>query len=78
MAETGRILHHLRNNIEDERNTILIVSWQAPYTLGRRLAEREKQVKIFGEISTAGEWKPLAGFGACRQNMRWRMRGCQG
>lgn len=50
MAETGRILHHLRNNIEDERNTILIVSWQAPYTLGRRLAEREKQVKIFGEI----------------------------
>ncbi len=52
MAETGRILHHLRNNIEDKRNTILIVSWQAPYTLGRRLAEREKQVKIFGEVFT--------------------------
>jgi metallo-beta-lactamase family protein len=50
MAETGRILHHLKNNIEDSRNTILIVSWQAPYTLGRRLAERESQVKIFGEI----------------------------
>jgi len=30
----------------------LIVSWQAPYTLGRRLAEREKQVKIFGEVFT--------------------------
>ncbi|MEA3349385.1 MAG: MBL fold metallo-hydrolase [Chloroflexota bacterium] len=52
MAETGRILHHLKNNIEDARNTILIVSWQAPYTLGRRLAEREKQVKIFGKTYT--------------------------
>jgi metallo-beta-lactamase family protein len=50
MAETGRILHHLRHNIEDPRNTILIVSWQAPYTLGRRLADREKEVKIFGEV----------------------------
>ena len=49
MAEAGRILHHLRNNIEDERNTILIVGWQAPYTLGRRLAERETRIKIFGE-----------------------------
>ncbi|MEJ2412616.1 MAG: MBL fold metallo-hydrolase RNA specificity domain-containing protein, partial [Anaerolineales bacterium] len=49
MAETGRILHHLKNNIEDPRNTILIVSWQAPYTLGRRLADQEKEVKIFGE-----------------------------
>ncbi len=52
MAETGRILHHLRNNIGDKRNTILIVSWQAPYTLGRRLADREKRVKIFGEPYT--------------------------
>jgi metallo-beta-lactamase family protein len=50
MAETGRILHHLKNNIENPKNTILIVSWQAPHTLGRRLAEREKRVKIFGEV----------------------------
>jgi metallo-beta-lactamase family protein len=50
MAETGRILHHLRNNIENSRNTVLIVSWQAPETLGRRLAEREQRVKIFGEV----------------------------
>ena len=49
MAETGRILHHLRNNIENPLNTVLIVSWQAPYTLGRRLADRDKQVRIFGE-----------------------------
>ena len=50
MAETGRILHHLKNNIENPKNTVCIVSWQAPYTLGRRLADREKQVKIFGEV----------------------------
>lgn len=49
MCESGRILHHLRNNIEDPRNTILIVSWQAPDTLGRRIADREKKVKIFGD-----------------------------
>ena len=49
MAETGRILHHLKNNIEDGRNTVLIVSWQAPHTLGRRLADQEKRVRIFGE-----------------------------
>ncbi len=49
MAEVGRILHHLKNNIEDPNNSILIVGWQAPDTLGRRIAEREKVVRIFGE-----------------------------
>ncbi|OIN86249.1 MAG: MBL fold metallo-hydrolase, partial [Anaerolineae bacterium CG1_02_58_13] len=49
MAETGRILHHLKNNIENPKTAICIVSWQAPDTLGRRLADREKQVRIFGE-----------------------------
>lgn len=49
MAETGRILHHIKNNIENPKNTICIVSWQAPDTLGRRLADREPQVRIFGE-----------------------------
>ena len=49
MAEAGRVLHHLKNNIENPRNTVLIVSWQAPYTLGRRLADREPEVRIFGE-----------------------------
>src|SRR6266508_2361444 len=52
MAETGRILHHLKNNVEDPKNTVCIVSWQAPDTLGRRLADREKQIKIFGEPYT--------------------------
>jgi metallo-beta-lactamase family protein len=52
MAEMGRILHHLRNNIENPRNTVCIVSWQAPHTLGRRLADRENRIKIFGEPFT--------------------------
>ena len=52
MAETGRILHHLKNNIENPKNTVCIVSWQAPNTLGRRLADREKQIRIFGEPYT--------------------------
>jgi len=50
MAETGRIVHHIRNNIENPKNTICIVSWQAPNTMGRRLADREPQVNIFGEV----------------------------
>ncbi len=49
MAESGRILHHLKNNIENPLTTVCIVSWQAPDTLGRRLAEHQKNVKIFGE-----------------------------
>ena len=68
MAETGRILHHLQHNIENPANTILIVSWQAPYTLGRRLADREKEVKIYGmpfqvkaEIVTIGGLSAHAG-----------------
>lgn len=52
MAETGRILHHLRNRIEDPSNTILIVGWQAPDTLGRRLVEGVSPVRIFGEEYT--------------------------
>jgi metallo-beta-lactamase family protein len=49
MVENGRIVHHVKNNIGDKKNTICIVSWQAPDTLGRRLADRAEQVYIFGE-----------------------------
>lgn len=48
MCESGRILHHLRNNIEDSRNTILVVGYMARDTLGRRIVERERFVRIFG------------------------------
>ncbi|HIE38855.1 MAG TPA: MBL fold metallo-hydrolase [Anaerolineales bacterium] len=49
MCEAGRILHHLKNTIWNPRNAILIVSWQAPHTLGRRLVEQHAEVRIFGE-----------------------------
>jgi metallo-beta-lactamase family protein len=49
MAEAGRIRHHIKNNIEDDRNTILIVGWCAPHTLGAQLASGHKEVNIFGE-----------------------------
>lgn len=49
MAEHGRILHHLRNRIEGPENIVLITSWQAPHTLGRRLVDEATKVRIFGE-----------------------------
>ena len=52
MAEAGRILHHLKNNVEDARNTVLIVGWQAPNTLGRRLVEKQRKLRILGDDYT--------------------------
>jgi metallo-beta-lactamase family protein len=49
MAESGRILHHLKNNIEYAQNTILLVSFMAQETLGRKLMDGQKRVRIFGE-----------------------------
>ena len=49
MAENGRILHHIKNNIEDPDNTILLVSFQAENTLGRRLQDGVNPVRIFGD-----------------------------
>jgi metallo-beta-lactamase family protein len=63
MAEAGRVQHHLKNNIEDSRNTILIVGWQAPNTLGRRLVEKTPVVRIYGkEYSLKAEVVTLNGF----------------
>lgn len=49
MAEAGRVLHHLRNNVSDPRNTVLITGFQAENTLGRKLLDGQKEVNIFGE-----------------------------
>jgi metallo-beta-lactamase family protein len=49
MAEAGRIQHHLKNNISDPRNTVMIVGWQAENTLGRKIAEKWPEVSIYGE-----------------------------
>ena len=72
MCEGGRILHHLRNNIGDERNTIILAGFQAEGTLGRKLSEGIKDVLIFGlpvkvraevqmahEYSAHADWKEL-------------------
>ena len=48
MCEGGRVLHHLRNNIGGEENIVLLVGYQAQGTLGRRLQDGQKKVKIFG------------------------------
>lgn len=52
MCEAGRILHHLKNSIESSKNIVLIVGYQAKGTLGRRLVEKKKTVRIFGEEYT--------------------------
>jgi metallo-beta-lactamase family protein len=48
MCEAGRVLHHLKHNVEDSRSTILVVGYQAPDTLGRRLVERRPEVRVLG------------------------------
>jgi metallo-beta-lactamase family protein len=48
MCEAGRVLHHLRATVEESRNTVVIVGFQAQHTLGRRLVERRPEVRIFG------------------------------
>ena len=48
MCEAGRILHHLRNNVGNSRNTVLLTGYQAENTLGRKLQDGWKSVRIFG------------------------------
>ncbi|MBK7582006.1 MAG: MBL fold metallo-hydrolase [Myxococcales bacterium] len=65
MCEAGRILHHLRASVGDAKNAVLIVGYQAPHTLGRRLVERRTDVKIFGTMQPVhAEVHVLNGFSA--------------
>lgn len=65
MAESGRILHHLKNNIENRDNTVLIVSFQAQNTLGRRLKDGVNPVRIFGEEYTVrADVESIEGYSA--------------
>lgn len=65
MCEGGRILHHLRTTIGNARNTIVMVGFQAQHTLGRRLVEKRREVRIFGMMhDRRADVVMLAGFSA--------------
>jgi metallo-beta-lactamase family protein len=65
MCEAGRILHHLKATVEDPKNTVVIVGYQAQHTLGRRLVEKRARVKIFGvERDRRADVVVLNGFSA--------------
>lgn len=75
MCEAGRVLHHLKNSIEDPRNLVLITGYQAQNTLGRAIVERHPEVKIFGEpmrlraeVDSIGE---LSGHADQRELLKW-------
>ncbi|MDD4003891.1 MAG: MBL fold metallo-hydrolase [Elusimicrobiaceae bacterium] len=69
MCEGGRILHHLRHNLSDPKNSVVLVGYQAEGTLGRRLSEGKREVLVFGlpvkvraEIVTAHEYSAHADY----------------
>ena len=65
MCEAGRILHHLKNNISNPKNTILTIGFMAQNTLGRRIVEKQHTLKIFGETHPLkAEVVSLEGFSA--------------
>ncbi len=80
MADAGRIKHHIKNNISDNKNTILIVGYCEPGSLGGLLMNNVKRVKIFGEeydviaqvgvmrsMSAHGDYNDLLQFLKCQQ-----------
>jgi metallo-beta-lactamase family protein len=79
MMEAGRVKHHLANNITDPRNTILVVGYCAPATLGARIVRGDKEVSIHGNIyevkaevkkiesySGHGDYSEMIGFLECQ------------
>lgn len=79
MADAGRVKHHIANNIQDAKNTILLVGYCEPHSLGGKLMNGEKEVKIYGEqykviaeigqmhsMSAHGDYDDLCQFLACQ------------
>lgn len=84
MMNGGRILFHAKRYLDDRRNTLLIVAYQAQGTLGRRLFDGEKQIKIFDEkiqvkanIESIGSYSSHADM---PQLLNWigKVKGCRG
>jgi metallo-beta-lactamase family protein len=79
MADAGRVKHHISNNIENSRNTILLTGYCEPRSLGGRLLSGIKETKIFGvlhevnaeigsirSMSAHGDYEDLSQFLACQ------------
>jgi metallo-beta-lactamase family protein len=75
MATGGRILHHLRKRLRDERNTVIFAGFQAEGTRGRRLLEGEDEIKIFGEFvpvkAQIERLENLSAHADSREILRW-------
>lgn len=75
MATGGRIIHHLRKRLPDERNTVVFVGYQAEGTRGRRLLEGEKEIKIFGQYVPVNakieRLENLSAHADSREILRW-------
>jgi metallo-beta-lactamase family protein len=79
MADAGRVKHHISNNIENSRNTILLVGYCEPHSLGGRLKLKPEEVNIFGiphEVhAEIGEMKSMSAHGD--YNDLFQYLGCQ-
>jgi metallo-beta-lactamase family protein len=75
MAEAGRVKHHISNNIENSRNTILIVGYCEPRSLGGRLKNHPEEVGIFGMIhqvnAEIGEMRSMSAHGDYHDLSQW-------
>jgi metallo-beta-lactamase family protein len=67
MAEAGRVKHHISNNIENSRNTIVMTGYCEPSSLGARLLDGPKEVSIFGQVhevnAEVGEMRSMSAHG---------------
>jgi metallo-beta-lactamase family protein len=83
MLDAGRIKHHVKNNIEDPNNTILMVGYAEPNSIGGKLRAGQKEVKIFGELyhvkaeivimdsySAHGDYKEMLHYFECQDKTR--------
>jgi metallo-beta-lactamase family protein len=75
MATGGRIMHHLRRRLPDERNTVVFVGYQSEGTRGRRLLDGEKEIKIFGQFVPVNakieRLENLSAHADSREILRW-------